>query len=225
MITIPVRARLRTGLSTDQPHRCAAYVDAAPARHSLATAMLCMAVLGILIPQTSLAAESNTARVVRSKAHRVHTPHKRRVWVAVRQPAQEPVTTVHHLPRFDVPQRELVEVQLIQTTIYIDPNADYLSQGNGRMDANGIIPTAQRLYRSLSAKPARIIVRQDAPRTIRRLRSSVIRPHMIMMKPQHLHKPNQKKKPGKRRIPTVPGPPKKQPRLMVMTTGDSSLSG
>ena len=219
MKTIPILAESRTGAST-LPF---AKVGTRPTWHLLAPAMFILTVAVCLIPQTSWAAESNPARVIRSRAHRVHTPHKRRVWVAVQKPARARVTHFHHLPRFDVPQRELVEVQLIQSTIYIDPNADYLHQGNGRIDANSIIPTAQRLYRSLSAKPARIVVRNEAHRAPQRRRSTVSRPHMILMKPPHLQKPNRNKKPGKRQIPSVPGPPKKQPRLMAMTAGDIYL--
>ncbi len=48
----------------------------------------------------------------------------------------------------------LIEVKLRGgTTIYIDPNEDYVHQGPNPIDANSTIPRAQMLHRHLTAKP------------------------------------------------------------------------
>lgn len=188
-----------------------------PHWHRVAAAVVCLTFLGGVVSPL-WASQPETSRVVRSKAHRLYTPVKRRVWI-INRPTT-PIKAITSEPRFDVSPRELVEVRLIHRSIFIDPNADYIRQGENRVDANGIIPTAQRLYRSLNAKPARIVRRHDHQHATEAPKPSTIRPHMIMMKPPFLQ-PNQGKrrqKPGKTPIPTVPGPPKEHPRLMALAS-------
>jgi len=187
-------------------------------------AMVCsMIAVGFVSPAN--AACSDQDHEVSSKAYRLYTPVKRRIWIAGRTAA--PITSIRTQPRFHTPQRDLVEVQLINTTIHIDPNADYIRQGEYRVDANSSIPAAQRLYRSLMAKPSRIIRRADADQPKRMVSRPVFRPHAIMMRPQELKRrtPNKNKTRRKRDIPTVPGPPKKKPhRLMAaVDTGGTNL--
>ena len=80
----------------------------------------------------------------------------------------------------------LIEVQVVNTTIWLDPEKDYIRQGFYKIDENHHIPAAQRLARSLRAPGARTYWgshagTHDSARTIR--------PFMILMKPQFRNAP------------------------------------
>jgi hypothetical protein len=54
--------------------------------------------------------------------------------------------------------RHLIEMQMVNTTIYLDPQAIYSSLGNGGLDKDHSIVRAQRLYNGLhTATPARLV--------------------------------------------------------------------
>ena len=175
--------------------------------HVATVAGACWAVTGSLA-SLSLASESQTPRRT-ARIHRLHTPVKRRVWVAADSPVVEVSSMTHRPMRLQATDATRVAVRVVNTTIYIDPNADYIHQGANRVDANGIIPAAQRLFRGLNAKPARIIRRADMDRpSASETTSRPVVPHMILMKPPHLTEPRHKSK--KIPIPSVPGPPKEK---------------
>ncbi|MEE9212589.1 MAG: hypothetical protein V3U29_08045 [Phycisphaeraceae bacterium] len=53
--------------------------------------------------------------------------------------------------------KHLVEVRVVNTTIYLDPDVNYIRQGQYRIDDDHFILKALRLHASLTAKPARVI--------------------------------------------------------------------
>ncbi len=147
--------------------------------------------------------------------HRLYTPVKRRVWVVRRQHSGTSVVTSARLKQIQPSHREPIAVRVVNSTIYLDPQADYIRQGEHRIDANHYIPTAQRLYRSLNARPARIIRREDYRRPVRHRRiERSTRRQAIFVKP--FNKPRDAK-PKKTPIPTVPRPPQKSSRLLAMS--------
>ncbi len=80
----------------------------------------------------------------------------------------------------------LIEVQVVNVTVWLDPEKDYIRQGFYKIDENHHIPAAQRLAWSLRAPRARTYWGSnsgtyDSQRTIR--------PFMILMKPQFRNAP------------------------------------
>jgi len=73
------------------------------------------------------------------------------------------------------------EGQQGSSTIYLDPDVDYINQGYLKLDEGHSINRAQRLARSLRGRPGMIVYgsRQAAPEA---KTSSVIKPHMIIEK-------------------------------------------
>ena len=75
----------------------------------------------------------------------------------------------------------LVEVQMVNTTIYIDPDATYSSLGNGGLDADHSIVRAQRLYKALHTASSAYIVR--SPMAEQAVSVKGITPRAIMHMP------------------------------------------
>lgn len=149
------------------------------------------------------------AHHTKTASHRLHVPVKRRVWVASR-PADTAARVVTQWSGVHEDKSSTVLVRVVDTTICLDANTDYLRQGENRIDQNHFIPAAQRLHHSLNAEPAKIVRNHDAHRTHSR---SLIHPSMILLKPKQLmDRPPKWKQHG---IPSVPRPPKKQQRLMA----------
>ena len=180
-----------------------------------------LAGLGVFTASAQAGEMVVTGRDATVRAHRVYSPVKRRVWVSSRLAAR-PASIVSKPMNLDTHHDDLIEVRVVNTSIYIDPNADQMHQGENRIDENHHIPAAQRLYRSLNAKPARIITRNDHRRQAPQPRT---RPSMILMRPSsmpemHMDTPRLRvpRKLKKKTIPSVPSPPKKRQRLIAMTT-------
>ena len=101
----------------------------------------------------------------------------------------------------------LIEVQVVNTTIWLDLKKDYIRQGHYKIDENHFIPAAQRLARSLRAGHAYTI--WGSQRQVQE-RSKTIHPHMILMKPKFRHLPQPRQAP-----PVVPGS-ERSPKLVVL---------
>ncbi len=144
------------------------------------------------------------------KAHRMGN---RRVWVYT--PAVKPARVITKSTGAYADRAEQIKVRVIDTTVYLDADADYIRGEENRISANHYIPAAQRLYHSLNAKPARIV---QNSRAVEHFDIPVMQPRMIFLKPNHLRR--QRPDDGKRKrvpIPSVPAPPKKNTRLMAMS--------
>lgn len=135
-------------------------------------------------------------------AHRLSRGDHARVYVVTR-PIVVPAATVSRELSEQPVRPHLVEVQLVNTTIFLDPDADYVNTGVNRIDENHSLIKAQRLARSLRAyaNSVRVIHGMDAHEVIN---PHAIRPSMIMMKPRLGPAPAQ---PGD--MPAVPQPPEK----------------
>lgn len=147
------------------------------------------------------------------RAYRLYDQGRRQIWIAsTHKPARIIVNrpTAQHAET----QPRLVEVQLGSTTIYLDPDADYTHQGEYPIGDENHLLAAQRLIRSAYAKPARVVRNPNSGTATHR---AVIHPQMILLKPEMLLRPNQRPRLKKIEIPSVPAPPKKKARLMVIT--------
>ncbi len=163
--------------------------------------------------------------VDKTKVHRVYSPVKRRVWVVNRH-VGAPGPIVSRPAGMHTNHDQRVPVLVVNTPIYIDPNADYKRQGEYPIDDNHHLLVAQRLYRSLNAKPARTIRKSGVSVTDTSRTRQAIRPHMILMKPQPMRNSNTPSlKPNLKRIqiPHVPRPPSKKPRLLLVQTDAEPL--
>lgn len=144
------------------------------------------------------------------KAHRMGN---RRVWVYT--PAAKPARVITKSTGAYADRSDLIKVRVVDTTVYLDADADYIRGEENPISANHYIPAAQRLYRSLNAKPARIVQNSRAGESYD---MPVMQPRMIFLKPEHLRR--QRPDAGKKKriqIPSVPAPPKKDARLMAMS--------
>lgn len=177
----------------------------------LLTRAICLAVLTTTL--TGLARPALAAPpTVAVRAHQLQVPVKRRVWVASR-PGADPAAITSRPMGLHTHTADLVAVRVVNTTIYLDPNADYTHQGEHRIDSDHTIVAAQRLYRSLNAKPARVIRKDPSHRHRVTAAAGLIVPRAVITKPSG-KQPSPKAK--KIQIPSVPGPPKKKPsRLMA----------
>jgi hypothetical protein len=96
----------------------------------------------------------------------------------------------------------LIEVRLVNTTVYLDPQADYQHKRVGSLDENHFILRAQRLYQSLGGEPARVIYGSRARRP---LAGGPGGPAVVLLKPGILGP--QQQIPGEDRTPSVPQAP------------------
>ena len=113
------------------------------------------------------------SRPIRSRTARVVTRHVvDSAAVVSRELSDQPV------------HPHLIEVRVVNTTVWLDPDKDYIRQGFYKIDENHHIPAAQRLARSMRAPRARTYWGSEpgafGP-------SRTIRPYMILMKPQFKH--------------------------------------
>jgi hypothetical protein len=121
---------------------------------ALAVAVGGMAALAMAeTPESRVLGRHDTPVVTRHRVLTTASPHTRLVLRRVVEPAavvgrdlaEQPVRT------------DLVELQVVNTTIYLDPDADYEHQGVNPIDEDHRILKAQRLARSLLARPARVL--------------------------------------------------------------------
>jgi len=147
------------------------------------------------------------------QAHRLYNQGRRHIWIAsTPKPARIVVNNPMAAPAAEKPR--LYEVNINGTTIYLDPDADYRRQGAHPIGEDHHLLAAIQLIRSLNAKPARIVRNPNRGKTTH---IAVIRPQMILLKPDALLRPGRSQPRLKKiEIPMVPAPPKKKNRLMAM---------
>ena len=174
-------------------------------------------VISSMTVSLSAAATQDSKRIIHGRAHRIHTPVKRRIWIATPTTAHPSrIVTRSSYTHTPAAEPSHFEVQLVNTTITLDPTANYMRQGEYPIDENHSLPTAQRLYRSLTAKPARVIrKRGHAPRT-----AVNTMPQIIIMKQPVVPTEGLRRNWKQKQIPSVPRPPKKHRRMMAMATED-----
>jgi hypothetical protein len=98
----------------------------------------------------------------------------------------EPAATVGRQLSEQPVHPHLIEVRVVNATVWLDPDKDYIRQGHYKIDENHHIPAAQRLARSLMALPARTYWgSMDSQSAL----VNGVKPHMILMKPQFRHAP------------------------------------
>ena len=107
------------------------------------------------------------ARIVRPegqtgpKVYRVHTSPRRQVHLVERAVTNSAAVVSRELAEQPV-HEHLVEVRVVHTTIYLDPEKNYIRQNQYRIDEDHHILKALRLHAALSAKPARVIRNEAA---------------------------------------------------------------
>lgn len=156
------------------------------------------------------------------RAHRLYTQGPRDIWIAsTHKPARIIVNNPTAAPEAEKPRLYEVNIHGF-ASIYIDPNADYTHQGQHQIGDENHLLVAQRLIRSMNAKPARIV---RNPNRGRSTPHAVVHPQMILLKPDALLRQDQSQPRQKKiEIPMVPAPPKKKTRLMAMTQEESTGS-
>ncbi len=139
------------------------------------------AVAAVICPSNVSAANRPSAhavthsRPIRSRTARVVTRHVvDRAALVSRDLSEQPV------------HPHLIEVQVVNTTIWLDPDKDYIRQGFYNIDENQHVPAAQRLALSLRAPRARTYW---GSRSRAYDSQHTIRPFMILMKPQFRNAP------------------------------------
>lgn len=147
------------------------------------------------------------------EAHRLG---RRKIWVYTGPVAQPARIVNRHTPTHTA-ATPLIQVRVNNVNVYLDPTVNYIRATDNPISQDNHLAKAQRLYQALTAKPARV-VRNTHAHGFRH--SQMIQPSMIIYRPDGvIGKP----KGGQLKrvpIPSVPAPPKKQPRLMAMATID-----
>ncbi|MCE9591114.1 MAG: hypothetical protein K8S99_11380 [Planctomycetes bacterium] len=135
-------------------------------------------------------------------AHRLPQGQGPRVYVVTRDIVEPAAIVTRELSEQPV-RPDLIEVRMVNTTVLLDPDADYYHQGVNPVDQNFSLLKAQRLARSLRGYARGVTVIYGGP-----VRETIdvnsIKPRMIMMKPTPGNGPQQ---PGD--MPIVPQPPEK----------------
>jgi len=184
---------------------------------NVAVLIVCFATTGSMalpaLAEVEYVSQQNVHRSV--DRHRLARPFKRRIYVDA-PAAQHAVSVASRDTVYYAGTPKRFRVLVVNTPIVVEADTDYLHQGEFRIDQDHHIPAAQRLYRSLTAKPARI-VRNNRSRTDRPTTAS-IQPRMIFLKSgPGPHNPNAR--PNKKGpIPTVPAPPRQNKRERLMAS-------
>lgn len=183
----------------------------------MGTAVLC-GLVGICA-HASQATAASYGPTARARAYQVDPDSVRRVQIITRQIVEPSAVVSPELSDQPV-HPHLIEVRVVNLTIYLDPDADYLHQGYSSIDDKHFIIEAQRLYRSLNAKPARVIWGRD--HVTRPDPQATIEPIVILRAPPNTpaSKP-QFEQPAP--IPVVPIAPK--PRISKPQMVCAELSG
>ena len=178
-------------------------------------AVLMSLIVGVPVSATFAGDSGKITPANMNRAHRLYNQGKRLIWIASHhKPARIVVNNPMAAPETN--EQRLYEVNIHGfTTIYMDPKADYRRQGAYPIGDDHHLMAAQQLIRKMNAKPARVV---RNPNRGRMMPHAVIHPQMILLKPEMLHRPNQKQpRLEKIEIPSVPAPPKKKNRLMAMS--------
>lgn len=122
------------------------------------------------------------ARALQTQTHWTSPCGSAPVGVVLRQVAHGAVTMDRALA--ESPTRPyLIEVRINQTTVYLDPNKDYLRQGPHLIDSDQYIPRAQRLWHTLVRSRAQLILPGDRQEVETRSTKLPV-PRAIFLKPQ-----------------------------------------
>jgi hypothetical protein len=167
----------------------------------------------------SLVGLTGEVRAESSKTHtyRVDGNHKNSVYIVTRQ-VVAPSAVVSRELREQPVYTDLIELKVVNTTIMIDPDEDYIHQSTNAIDDKQFIPTAQRLYRSLTAKKAHVIWGKES--TKRDAHALDIQPIMII-RPDFKNdgsSPRMEKTPDSME-PSAPVKSKMNPLLVMMEGG------
>ena len=141
------------------------------------------------------------------ETHRVDVGQEKRVYVVTR-PIVDPSVTVDRGLSEQPVRPWLIEVKLVNTKVYLDPEADYIRQGDGQIDENHSLVAAQRLGRSLRAQSVQTIYGRAARRP-----AVVIRPAMMLLRPPGLAPRGVPQ--DEKGMPIIPEPNKKPARQMA----------
>ena len=123
------------------------------------------------------------SRLLRPSARYMHV---------VRRGVADPAAVVSREVAEQPVHEHLVEVRMINTTVWLDPQKQYIRRGSHyKIDHNHSIPAAARLARSLLAGQAHTVwgsghLSEPAPQ--------VFQPQMILLKPQFEHAPKARPK-------------------------------
>jgi len=141
--------------------------------------------------------------------HDLRQGEQSRVTVVTRPVAVPAATVSRELSQQPV-HPHLIEVRYVNTTLYLDPNADYIHQGVNRIDDNHSLVKAQRLGRSLRAKGVTVIYGSPQRAALDPMN---IEPRAVIMRPMRGPVPQH---PGD--MPIVPQPPEKakDPKTVAM---------
>ncbi len=181
------------------------------------TPLLCAAalVLGAGLAAETHASDATVIRggqhvvEVKRVEHRIHSNNTRRLVKVVTHEVDDRIVTLNKAIAMSGQddRHDIIHVEYVHENVYLDPDKDYLRQHeHGSFDARAQIPTAHRLGRDLRANKAQLVFGNPQMVPMHEIEHQA-RPLMIIEKPD-----------GARRvIPSVPTPPKKRDRaLMVM---------
>lgn len=85
----------------------------------------------------------------------------------------------------DAMQPELVQLQMGQTPIYIDPDNDYIRREGG-LDQGHSIMRAQRAHKAMNAQDTAYVIRREAMQPV--MQPSAITPRAILIRPDYMER-------------------------------------
>jgi|GEM_PF-2477081 hypothetical protein len=143
---------------------------------------------------------------VKRVEHRIYTNNTRRLVKVVTHEVDDRIVTLNKakaLAGMDNSDAS-IHVEYVHENVYLDPNEEYLRQHDNSFDAKALIPTAHRIGRDLRANKASIVF--GSPEMVP-MQEVTARPLMIIERPEGT---------PKRAIPSVPTPPQKREKPMVV---------
>jgi hypothetical protein len=178
----------------------------------LRTSLLCAAALAV---SANLAHAGEDATIihggeqvieVKRVEHHVHRTTSKRLTKVVVMEAEDRIVTLAKAQMLAgmTDKNDLIHVELVNENVLLDPNKDYLRQNFNSIDANNLVPAAQRLARDLRSNKATIVFGGSEMTPMSEVG---VRPLMIIERPGNAA--------PKKVIPSVPAPPQKSNKPLV----------
>ena len=131
----------------------------------------------------------------------------------IRKPVLVPEATVSEAVARTPAVPHLIRLKQGQTTVLIDPQANYRGEHPGGLDHNHSIIRAQRTHERLQTRGAHIVRRPNQPDIGDDRSAQEIQPRAILLRPNVLDKRNQDNQ--QRDIPMIPRPKKDEDRRQM----------
>jgi hypothetical protein len=143
-----------------------------------------MAGAQVLQTNTSATVINRHSRPVPVETYCIEARGVKHIKVVVREPHAAANVITKASARRAPAATDLVEVRLVNTTIYLKPYGDYLRQGHGLIDSKQVIPHAQSVWQGMVVNKAYVLRGNEVKGKPGVQMNPLPQPSMILLKPQ-----------------------------------------